>query len=110
MQESSKKVVVDILKRLAPTTILDAPSGDGWLAQKLSYPAVIDGIDLFETTLDAAFPRPCPNIKRSSAAKGWSISAIPSFSWNRPRPVWKPRVYSSSPRPTSGIRPRACNI
>lgn len=52
MQDSSKAVVLKILAQQAPKTILDAPSGDGWLSKRLPYPAVIDGIDLFETTLE----------------------------------------------------------
>jgi SAM-dependent methyltransferase len=51
MQESSKKATVQILAQVAPKTILDAPSGNGWLRQKLSYEATVDGIDLFETSI-----------------------------------------------------------
>jgi len=48
MRDSSKEVVLEILNRSKPKTILDAPCGKGWLADKLTYTATIDGIDLFE--------------------------------------------------------------
>ncbi len=47
MQESSKTVVLEILRALNPTTVLDAPSGVGWLAKRLETSAVVDGIDLY---------------------------------------------------------------
>lgn len=49
MQESSKKVVSEILNQIKPPTILDAPCGRGWLQQRLSYAPLIDGVDLFES-------------------------------------------------------------
>jgi len=49
MQESSKQVVLEILNRTKPKEILDAPSGNGWLGERLGYDAVVDGVDLFET-------------------------------------------------------------
>jgi SAM-dependent methyltransferase len=52
MQDSSKKVVLDLLSASRPATILDAPSGDGWLRKRLPYEAAVDGIDLFETRVD----------------------------------------------------------
>jgi SAM-dependent methyltransferase len=51
MQETSKAVVLQILGQSTPKTILDAPSGDGWLAKRIPYEATIDGIDLFETVI-----------------------------------------------------------
>lgn len=47
MQESSKEVVAGILNHERPSRILDAPSGSGWLAQRLAYPAQVVGIDLY---------------------------------------------------------------
>lgn len=40
-------VVVAILNQLHPATILDAPSGSGWLKGLLSFDAKLDGLDLF---------------------------------------------------------------
>lgn len=47
MQESSKVVASEIIHQFRPKTILDAPSGGGWLTQRLQYAAEVDGIDLF---------------------------------------------------------------
>lgn len=41
-------VVEKLLNSLKPSTILDAPSGGGWLPPLLKYEAQVDGIDLFE--------------------------------------------------------------
>ncbi len=49
--ESGKKnrpVVVKLLNELRPASILDAPSGDGWLKKALDYDAEFSGLDLFE--------------------------------------------------------------
>ena len=43
-----RSVVIDILTNRRPHTILDVPSGDGWLLRNLGYDAQIDGVDLFE--------------------------------------------------------------
>jgi SAM-dependent methyltransferase len=43
-----KPVVRDILTAHRPKTILDAPSGGGWLKDLLDWTPEIDGIDLFE--------------------------------------------------------------
>ena len=40
-------VVASILDQLRPATILDAPSGSGWLKDLLSFEAKIDGLDLY---------------------------------------------------------------
>lgn len=48
MRESTQQTVLQILNKKQPKTILDAPCGKGWLGAKLSYPAQIDGVDLFE--------------------------------------------------------------
>lgn len=50
MQESSKTVVLKIIESFNPNSILDCPSGNGWLAKKLSCEAQIDGLDLYECT------------------------------------------------------------
>ncbi len=49
MQSSSKEVVLDIIKGLQPQSLLDAPSGDAWLAKSLDGAIPIDGIDLFQS-------------------------------------------------------------
>lgn len=49
MQESSQKVTADILNQRQPASLLDAPCGKGWLAERLNYHPTIDGIDLFDT-------------------------------------------------------------
>ncbi len=41
-------IVVEILNKQAPSTILDAPSGEGWLWTMLKFDTKIDGIDFFE--------------------------------------------------------------
>jgi len=49
--ESGKKnrpVVVKILNELKPSSILDAPSGNGWLKKNLDYQPEFAGLDLFE--------------------------------------------------------------
>ena len=48
MQNSSKQVLTNWLKGKPIHTVLDAPSGDGWLQKALPEGAVIDGIDLYE--------------------------------------------------------------
>ena len=40
-------VVASILNRLRPASILDAPSGNGWLKGLLRFETSIDGLDLF---------------------------------------------------------------
>lgn len=47
MQESSKVVVLEILGKLSPKDLLDAPCGDGWLSDNLGTAVLIDGIDLY---------------------------------------------------------------
>lgn len=41
-------VVASILKEIEPSSILDAPSGNGWLPPLLTFDHYVDGIDLFE--------------------------------------------------------------
>lgn len=48
MQISSKKVVANYLKKIEFKTVLDVPSGNGWLLESLGQNVEIDGIDLFE--------------------------------------------------------------
>ena len=45
-------VVAGILNELKPSSILDAPSGGGWLQPLLTFSHSIDGIDLFESKPD----------------------------------------------------------
>lgn len=47
MQLSSKKVVLDYLRDKKFDDVLDAPSGNGWLAEGLAGRATFDGIDLY---------------------------------------------------------------
>ena len=47
MQESSKVVGLEILGKLSPKDLLDAPCGDGWLSDNLGTAVLIDGIDLY---------------------------------------------------------------
>ena len=49
MQNSSKIVVLKIIEGLQPKSILDVPSGDGWLVKNLNPSISIDGIDLFQS-------------------------------------------------------------
>jgi SAM-dependent methyltransferase len=42
-----RSVVAQIVNRIRPRSILDAPSGCGWLRAELAYEADVDGIDLF---------------------------------------------------------------
>ena len=49
MQSSSKEVVLKIIRELKPKSILDVPSGDGWLANNIDSSIPIDGIDLFRS-------------------------------------------------------------
>ena len=46
--KSYMPVVINLLDEIKPKSILDAPSGGGWLSSLLEANAVIDGIDLFE--------------------------------------------------------------
>lgn len=50
MQESSKHVVLKLLETLRPGSILDCPSGSGWLGQRLPEGVIVDGIDLYAET------------------------------------------------------------
>ena len=45
MQESSKQVVLKIIEKLNPSSVLDVPCGDGWLSKKTKNTIQIDGID-----------------------------------------------------------------
>jgi len=47
MQESSKQIVLKIIERINPSSILDVPCGDGWLSKKIKKTIQIDGIDLY---------------------------------------------------------------
>lgn len=42
-----RRVVAALLDARRPGTIRDAPSGAGWLAAAVEYPATVDGIDLY---------------------------------------------------------------
>jgi len=62
MQPSSKKVVIEILNKLKPSTILDAPCGGGWLHEMLPYKAELDGIDLYDTPVAGYRQVVCGNL------------------------------------------------
>ncbi len=47
MQPSSKQAILEWLRAQKFTTVLDAPSGNGWLAAALDGRATLDGIDLY---------------------------------------------------------------
>ena len=47
MQESSKLVVLEILRELSIESLLDAPCGTGWLSERLQASFPVDGIDLY---------------------------------------------------------------
>jgi SAM-dependent methyltransferase len=47
MQLSSKQTLIEFLRGKKFSTVLDAPSGIGWLAAALGGRAVLDGIDLY---------------------------------------------------------------
>ena len=49
MQPSSKKILIDYLQTRKYETVLDAPSGGGWLRDALGPDVTIDGIDLYES-------------------------------------------------------------
>lgn len=46
--KSNRPVVARIVNEKQPATILDAPSGDGWLLRELDYRPAMTGLDLFE--------------------------------------------------------------
>ena len=50
MQNSSKEALLAYLKGLSFKTVLDAPSGGGWLVESLGNEVEIDGIDLYADT------------------------------------------------------------
>ena len=52
MQETSKVAAAAIINSRQPQSILDAPSGTGWLPLKLDYDAEVDGIDLYADSGD----------------------------------------------------------
>jgi len=51
--KSYMSTVISVLNNKKPKTILDAPSGGGWLLSSLSFETTIDGIDLFEQKLSS---------------------------------------------------------
>jgi len=69
MQLSSKQAILEYLRGTKFTTMLDAPSGNGWLAEALAGRATLDGIDLYANAkgyrkiwqhdLDLALPADC---------------------------------------------------
>src|SRR5690242_5010084 len=47
MQVTSKEAVLRYLRDVPFRTVLDAPSGDGWLRHGLGPEMMVDGVDLF---------------------------------------------------------------
>jgi SAM-dependent methyltransferase len=43
----SQITALEIINKIQPNTILDAPCGDGWLGSSLNFKTLIDGIDLY---------------------------------------------------------------
>ena len=50
MQQSSKDILTTWLAGKPVQSVLDAPSGGGWLGRALGSQVVIDGVDLYEET------------------------------------------------------------
>lgn len=70
MQDSSKEAVKDFLRDKTFKTVLDVPSGGGWLLEALGDKAEVDGIDLYDDSapgyrrfwkhdLDTGLPEDC---------------------------------------------------
>jgi len=69
MQPSSKQIIIEFLRDKKFATVLDAPSGAGWLATVLAGRATLDGVDLYADAkgyrqiwkhdLDAGLPAEC---------------------------------------------------
>lgn len=69
MQPFIKQAVMEFLHDKSFSTVLDAPAGNGWLAEALSGRAVVDGVDLYSTpqgyrkfwqhNLDEGLPADC---------------------------------------------------
>jgi SAM-dependent methyltransferase len=49
MQDSSKEVVLNIIEKLRPASVLDVPCGDGWLVKKIDSAILTDGSDLYQS-------------------------------------------------------------
>ncbi|RLS41714.1 MAG: methyltransferase domain-containing protein [Planctomycetota bacterium] len=47
--KENRPVITRILNKERPRTILDAPSGDGWIGKGLEYDVELTGVDLFES-------------------------------------------------------------
>jgi SAM-dependent methyltransferase len=52
MQRSTKDTVLRWLAGFKPASILDCPSGAGWLAAELDYRPIVDGVDLYESAAE----------------------------------------------------------
>jgi SAM-dependent methyltransferase len=74
-------VVAAILSRTGAKTVLDAPSGNGWLRTAIANNVAIDGVDLFETKpqgyrdfragdLDHGFPADLPTYDAVVSCEG----------------------------------------
>lgn len=90
MQDSSKHAVRQILAALAPGTLLDCPSGGGWLARDLGDDVAVDGIDLYAETrgpyrrlyahdLDRGLPDELPNYDVIACCEGIEHFANPEL-------------------------------
>lgn len=81
MQESSKEAVIRYLSKRSFQSVLDAPSGHGWLAEALRRKAAVDGVDLYvdgsadyrrfwRHDLDAGLPEECPEYDVACCCEG----------------------------------------
>jgi SAM-dependent methyltransferase len=81
MQPSSKKALVEFLSDRSFKTVLDAPSGGGWLSEALGTDATVDGIDLYvdnapgyrkfwKHDLDEGLPEDCGGYDLISCCEG----------------------------------------
>lgn len=93
--KSYQTVVAEILNQIRPSTILDAPSGTGWLRNLLNFDTSVDGIDLFEQppppdtepfatpTLISAYRTILAPTKLSFVVKVSSTLEAPTYSLNQ---------------------------
>lgn len=81
MHPSSKQALVEFLSGRSFKTVLDAPSGGGWLSKALGADAVVDGIDLYvdnapgyrhfwKHDLDEGLPGDCKGYDLISCCEG----------------------------------------
>ena len=88
--KSYEPVVARLLGEKRPATVLDAPCGSGWLAERLDFSCAIDGLDLygerpqkyraFQTAdLDAGLPAGLPRYDAIVCCEGLEHFANPGL-------------------------------